>query len=74
MFEKTKQLWKDHGTKIIGFGSTVIGSLSMLDATTIHIIEKTLGEHWGHRVSAGLLIVGGFGTAVRGFTNTKKGS
>ena len=67
-----KDLWAKHGTKIIGFGGTILGAISMLDATTIHLIERTLGEHWGHRVASALMIIGGIGTAVRGFTNTRR--
>ena len=66
-----KLFWRNHGTKIIGFSTTVLGALSMLDATTIHVIENTFGAHWGHRVSAALLILGGVGTAWRGFNNSK---
>ena len=73
MIEKIKTTWHDHGTKVIGFSMTVVGTLSMLDASTIHIIEKLLGETWGHKVANGLLILGGAGTAYRGFTNSKRG-
>jgi len=65
-------LWQQHGTKLIGFGGTALGALSMVDATTVHIIEGTLGEHWGHRVASGLMIIGGVATAYRGYTNSKK--
>ena len=68
-----KAIWLNHGTKVIGFGGTILGAISMIDATTVHLIEGTLGAHWGHRVSAGLLIMGGIGTAVRGFNNSKRG-
>ena len=64
-------LWQKHGTKVLGFASTLLGAISMIDATTVHLINQTLGEHWGHRVSSGLLIIGGLGTAWRGFTNSK---
>lgn len=71
MIQKLKDLWAHSGTKVIGFGTTALGALSLLDATTVHLIEQTFGPHWGHRVSSGLLILGGVGTAVRGFTNSK---
>ena len=66
-----KAWWVHHGTKILGFGSTVIGAISMVDATTVHLIEQTFGQHWGHRIASGLMIVGGIATAYRGFTNSK---
>ena len=67
-----RQFWQNHGTKVIGFGTALLGTLSMIDATTVHLIEQLLGEHWGHRVSAALLILGGVGTAWRGFTNSRR--
>jgi hypothetical protein len=66
-----KDLWTHHGTKVLGFGSTILGSISLLDATTLHLIEQTLGPHRGHQVSSALMIVGGIGTAFRGFTNSQ---
>ena len=68
-----QQYWSDHGTKIIGFGSSVIGAISLVDATTVHMIEQLLGPHRGHQVSSAMLVIGGLGTAWRGFTNTKRG-
>lgn len=67
-----KQWWTNHGTKILGFGSTALGALSLMDATTVHLIEQILGPHRGHQVSSALLIIGGLGTAYRGFQNSKK--
>ena len=66
-----KLWWQEHGTKILGFGGTVVGAISMVDATTVHLIEQTFGAHWGHRIASGLMIVGGIATAWRGFTNSK---
>lgn len=66
-----KDHWHRSGTKIIGIGSTILGAVSMVDATTVHMIEGALGPHWGHRVSAGLLIASGLGTAYRGFVNSR---
>ena len=73
MIATLKLWWAEHGTKILGFGSTAIGTLSMIDATTVHLIEQTFGPHWGHRIASGLMILGGIGVAARGFTNTKAG-
>lgn len=67
-----KQFWKNHGTKVIGFGSSIIGAVSFLDATTIHLLEETFGPHRGHQISSVLLIIGGIGTAWRGFTNSHR--
>ena len=72
MSEWLAQLWKNHGTKVIGFGTAILGSISFLDATTAHLIEQALGPHWGHIVSSALLIIGGLGTAYRGFSNTRQ--
>jgi hypothetical protein len=62
----------NHATKVIGFGSSVLGAISLVDATTLHLIEQALGPHKGHQVSSALLIIGGLGTAYRGFQNSKK--
>jgi hypothetical protein len=71
MMEKIKGIWGRHGTKVIGFGSTVLGALSFLDATTIHYIADTFGEHKGHQVTAALMVLVGLGTAWRGFQNSQ---
>ena len=71
MIEKLKAIWIGHGTKLIGFGSTLLGAISMLDATTVHYIADTFGEHRGHQVTAAFMIIGGLGTAWRGFQNSQ---
>lgn len=71
MFQRVRDLWSQHGTKLIGFGSTVLGVVSLIDASTLHVIDELFGPHWGHRVSSGLMVVGGIGTAWRGYTNSK---
>jgi hypothetical protein len=70
VFQKLKDMWHNDGTKMIGYASTALGAVSMIDATTVHIIENFVGPHWGHRVSAGLLVLSGIGTAYRGYKNT----
>lgn len=72
MIQWWNDFWGQHGTKLIGFGSTIIGAISMIDATTAHLIDDFFGPHWGHRISSGLMIVGGIGTAYRGFTNSRR--
>jgi len=71
MITTLKTWWTNHGTKILGFGGTAIGSLSLMDATTTHLIADTFGPHRGHQVASALMIIGGLGTAYRGFTNTR---
>jgi hypothetical protein len=66
-----KNAWLLHGTKILGFGSTVLGAISMIDATTTHLIEEVLGPHRGHQVASGLMVIGGIATAYRGFKNSQ---
>jgi len=66
-----KGMWGHHGTKLIGAGTTLLGTLSLLDATTVHYIADTFGEHRGHQVTAALMMLGGLGTAYRGFTNSQ---
>jgi hypothetical protein len=65
-------LWATHGTKILGFGGTLLGAISMIDATTTHLIEEVLGPHRGHQVASALMVVGGIATAYRGFKNSQK--
>jgi hypothetical protein len=60
-----RQWWTNHGTKIIGFGSTVVG--------VIKVIESALGPIWGMRVRLLIFITAGLATAKRGFTNQQKG-
>ena len=71
MWDKVKALWIHHGTKLIGFGSTALGALSMLDATTINYLSSTFGDHRGHQITAGLMLISGLGTAYRGYKNSQ---
>ena len=68
-----KSLWTENGTKVLGFGGAILGSLSLLDHETLDIIGQTFGPLWGPRVTHGLAIFGGFMTAYRGFTNSRRG-
>lgn len=63
-------LWRDHGTKIIGYVTAGIGVLATLDATTIGLVSKFLGPYWGGKFALGCLILAGLVTARRGHTNT----
>ena len=71
MLDRIRDAWRSHGTKILGFGSTLIGALSAIDHDTLHLIETEFGPHYGPHVTHALLIVGGVGVAWRGFTNSK---
>ena len=66
-----REFWKSHGTKLIGFATAAVGALEFLDASTIHLIEASLGSKWGPAVSHGILIASGLMTAYRGFTNSR---
>jgi hypothetical protein len=68
-----RQWWTNHGTKIIGFGSTVVGVITYIDQETIKVIESALGPIWGMRVRLLIFITAGLATAKRGFTNQQKG-
>jgi hypothetical protein len=65
--------WGNHGTKILGFGATVIGVAGMIDRATIDEIGKVFGPKYGPLVVHALIIVGGLLVAKRGFTNSRKG-
>lgn len=66
-----KYLWTKHGTKLIGFGTSVVGALSLLDHETMDIIGKVFGPQGGPRVTRGILLIAGLGTAYRGFKNSQ---
>jgi len=61
------QWWAHHGTKIIGFGTTIVGVISAVDQATIHAIETVLGPMYAHAI----LIIAGLTTAYRGFVNSQ---
>lgn len=68
MYHILKQWWADHGTKILGFFSSVVAFLSLIDHETVGLIQSTIGDLWAHII----LIVSGLATAYRGFTNSRK--
>ena len=63
--------WHHNGTKILGLGGTLIGSLSLLDHETIDMIGNTLGPNWGPRAKCALMIIGGVAVAFRGYRNSQ---
>jgi hypothetical protein len=71
MIAKLKDLWVQHGTKILGAGGVVLSSLSLIDHETLQLIESTFGPVYGPRVTHGLAIFGGVMTAYRGFKNSQ---
>jgi hypothetical protein len=71
MFGLWRCFWQKHGTKVIGFGSSIIGTLTYIDRETLHIIDDTLGPIWGPRVTHALMIVAGLMVAKRGFSNDR---
>lgn len=66
--------WHKHGTKIIGFGTAVVGFLEYVDHATVQLIETSLGPKWGAFVSHLILVAAGLATAYRGFKNSQKAS
>jgi hypothetical protein len=65
-----KEYWHKHGTKLIGFVSSAIGVVELIDSTTWQVIERLLGPQLGKVVSNGVLILSGVMTAYRGFRNS----
>lgn len=64
-------VWKVHGTKVIGFGTTLVGALALLDHETLDVISTALGPTNGPRLTRGLLVLSGLATAYRGFQNSR---
>lgn len=72
MIDWLKTLWHTSGTKLIGFTTAGAGALALLDHETIDLIGTAFGPKGGPRVTRGLLILAGLGTAYRGFKNSAK--
>ena len=68
---RLKTIWALHGTKVLGFAGSLIGTISLIDSTTVHLIEEFFGPHCGHQVASALMIIGGLATAWRGFQNSQ---
>lgn len=70
---KTLKLWwKDHGTKILGYGTAALATIEFVDHVTLQLIERTLGPKLGPPVSLFIQIVGGLLTARRGYANSNR--
>lgn len=69
MIERTKNLWRERGTLILGFVEMGAGLLEFVDANTLNLIGGVLGPKWGPIVSKGIQILAGLATARRSFTN-----
>lgn len=70
--QSVKLTWANHGTKILGFGAVIVGTLASLDHEFLHTIGETFGPAWGPRIIHWMMIIGGFATSYRGFSNQKK--
>ena len=65
-------LWHKHGTKVIGYGSAVVGAITWLDHETVNEIGAFLGPTHGPSVVHGILVASGLVTAYRGHVNTRQ--
>lgn len=63
--------WKNHGTKIYGYGQTGVGMLAYLDHETVKAVESFAGPVWGPRFTFFCVIAAGAGVAKRGYRNSK---
>lgn len=62
--------WKHHGTKILGYGSALIGVLEAIDEKTVNLLAYLAGPKWGPIVSAVIMAGAGIAVAFRGHTNS----
>ncbi len=67
-----KQWWADHGTKILGYGSMIVGMLEVLDAHTVQVIQSVFGPKYGPIVSGVIQVLSGIAVARRGVINSRK--
>lgn len=63
--------WGSHGTKIVGFGTSIAGTLALLDHETMNVIGNMFGPVWEPRVVRALMALAGLIVARRGFMNTR---
>lgn len=71
-FKWVSNYWKTHGTKILGFGSAIVGAIEYIDHQTVQLIESTFGPKHGPVISHIIMVVAGLLTAYRGFSNSAK--
>lgn len=64
-------IWKSHGTKVIGFATSLIGALTLIDHETLDLIGQTCGPKGGPRVTRAILLIAGLATAYRGYRNSQ---
>jgi hypothetical protein len=62
--------WTVHGTKILGFGTSIAGTIALLDHETMDVIGKMFGPTWEPRIVRGLMALAGLIVARRGFKNS----
>ncbi len=63
--------WRQHGTKILGYGSIAIGTLEAVDRETANYVGEFFGPKYGPHVSHLLLVIGGLAVAHRGYKNSQ---
>lgn len=71
MIEHVQCVWHRSGTKILGFGTALIGLLEFIDQNTIQLVSSGLGPKWGPITAHGIQIVTGIMVARRGFINSR---
>lgn len=63
-----RTLWKNHGTKVIGYATTVAGTIGALDPDTMTALLTAIAGERGP--SLAMAVIGAI-TAYRGHLNTK---
>ena len=63
-------IWKNAGTKIIGWFSFIVGALGALDATTIGVLQNNLPPKLAHALPFLCFMAAGWLTKQRGARNT----
>ena len=66
-----KQIWCDHGTKILGFFEAAVGLIEFVDQNTINLVGGFFGPRWGPFVARGIQIGSGILVARRGYRNSR---
>lgn len=70
LVQSLHDLWVNHGTKIIGFVTSAIGALALLDHETLDLIGQILGPNNGPIFTRVILLISGLATAYRGYRNS----
>lgn len=67
-----RELWRHHGTKILGLFEFAIAMLEFVDANTINLVGGLLGPKWGPLVSKAIQGLAGLAIARRGVINQRR--